>query len=162
MGEAINVAGAEDKGAAQLEGIAAKFVLVVSGGAGALAALEVVAAEEVEDVGLAQVGELIGLAVLVDQEREGDAGFLLEKAGVVGVTEAYGSEGGMLLAEGLFVLAQLRDVFTAEDSTIVTEEDQDGGIRFPEAAETNGLPERVGKHDSGEPLAESFGHEVDD
>ena len=51
MGEAVDVAGAEDKGAAQLEGIAAEFVLVVAGGAGTLAAFEIVTAEEVEDVG---------------------------------------------------------------------------------------------------------------
>ena len=46
MGETVDIAGAEDEGAAKLEGIAAKFVLVVAGGAGALAAFEIVAAEE--------------------------------------------------------------------------------------------------------------------
>jgi len=41
--EAVDVAGAEDEGAAKLEGIAAEFVLVVAGGFGAGAALEIVA-----------------------------------------------------------------------------------------------------------------------
>jgi hypothetical protein len=38
VGETVDIAGAKDEGAAKLEGIAAKFVLVVAGGAGALAA----------------------------------------------------------------------------------------------------------------------------
>jgi len=66
VGETVDVAGAEDEGTAELERIAAEFVLVMAGGAGALAALEIVAAEEVKNVGGFQVGELVGLAVLVD------------------------------------------------------------------------------------------------
>jgi hypothetical protein len=42
VGEAVDVPGAEDEGAAELEGIAAEFVLVMAGGAGAFAAFEIV------------------------------------------------------------------------------------------------------------------------
>jgi len=66
VGESVDVAGAEDEGAAELEGIAAEFVLVVAGGFGALAAFEIVAAEEMENVGGLEVGDFVGLAVLVD------------------------------------------------------------------------------------------------
>jgi hypothetical protein len=159
VGEAVDIAGSEDKGAPELEGIAAEFVLVVSGGAGALAAFEIVAAEEVENVGGFEVGDLVGLAMLVDEQREVDAGFLLEKAGVVCVSEADGGEGGALFAEGLLVLAQLRDVLAAEDSAVVAKKDEDGGIRFPERAEANGFAEGVGENDAGKPLAEGFGHD---
>jgi len=51
VGEAVDVAGAEDEGAAELEGIAAKLVLAVAGGPGELAAFEIVASEEMEQVG---------------------------------------------------------------------------------------------------------------
>ena len=68
----------------------------------------------------------------------------------------------MLFAEGLLVLAQLRDVFAAEDSTVVAEEDEDGGMRFPEGAEANGFAEGVGENDAGETLAEGIGHEGND
>jgi len=115
-----------------LEGIAAQFALAVSGGAGAFAALEIVAAEEMEEVGFAEVGDFVGLAMRVDEEGEVDAGFLLEEAGVIGIAEADGGEGGVLFAEGLLVIAQLRDVFAAEDSAVMAKEDEDGGIRFPE------------------------------
>jgi len=162
VGEAVNVAGAKDKGAAELEGIAAEFVLVVAGGAGALAALEIVAAEEVENVGGFEIGDFVGLAILIDQQGEVDAGFLLEDAGVVGIAKTDGGEGGVFFAEGLLVLTQLRDVLAAEDSAVVAKKDKDGWVVFPERAEADGFAEGVGQRDAGEPLAQGFGHERDD
>ena len=132
MGESVDIAGAEYEGAAELEGIAAEFVLAVAGGAGAFAAFKIVATEEMEEVGFAEVGEFVGLAVIVDEEGEVDAGFLLEDAGVVSVAEADGGEGGMFFTESLLMFAQLRDVLAAEDSAVVAEEDEDSGIAFPE------------------------------
>jgi len=162
VGEAVDVAGTKDEGASELEGIAAQFALAVAGGAGAFAALEIVAAEEMEEIGFAEVGDFVGLAVFVDEEREVYAGFLLEEAGVVGIAEADGGQRGMLFAEGLLVLAQLRDVFAAEDSAVMAKEDENGGIRLPKRAEANGVAEGVGKNDIGEPLAEGVGHEGHD
>jgi len=162
VGEAVDIAGAEDEGAAQLEGIAPEFVLAVAGSAGALAAFEIVAAEKMENVGGFEIGDFVGLAVLVDEQGEVDAGFLLKNAGVVGVTEADGSEGGVFFAEGWLVLAQLRDVLAAEDSAVMAKKDEDGGIRFPEGAEADGFAEGVGERDIGELLAEGFGHDGHD
>ena len=45
----------------------------------------------------------------------------------------------MFFTEGLLVFAQLRDVFAAEDSPVVAKENEDGGIVFPERAETDGI-----------------------
>ena len=128
MGEAVDVAGAEDEGATELEGVAAEFVLVVSGSFGAAAALEIVAAEEVEEAGFAEVSEFVGLAFGVDEEREVDAGFFLEEAGVASGTEADSGEGGVFGAEGRLVFAQLRDVLAAEDSAVVAKENEDRRI----------------------------------
>jgi hypothetical protein len=158
VGEAVDVAGAEDEGAAELEGIAAEFVLVVAGGFGAIAAFEIVTAEKVEKVGFAEVGEFVGLGVLVDEEGEIDAGFLLEEAGVVLIAQTYGGEGGSLFAEGLLVFAQLRDVLAAKDSAVVAEEYEDRGVVFPERAEADGVAEGVGERDAGEPVAEGVRH----
>ena len=159
MGEAIDVAGAEDEGAAELKGVAAEFVLLVPGGGGAFAASEIVAAEEVENVGRLEVGDFVGLARLVDEEGEVDAGFLLKEAGVVGVSQANGGESGLFFAEGLLMFAQLRDMLAAEDSAVVAKENQDGGIVFPERAEPELLAESVGEDDGCELLAEGFGHD---
>jgi hypothetical protein len=158
VGEAVDVARAEDEGAAELEGIAAEFVLMVAGGLGTFATLEIVAAKEVEEVGFAEVGELVGLAVGVDEEGKVDAGFFLEEASVAGVAKADGGEGGIFGAERLLVFAQLRDVLAAEDSTVVAEEYEDSGMRFPERAETDLVTEGVGEGDAGETLAEGVGH----
>ena len=162
VGEAVDVAGAEDERAAQLEGIEAEFVLAVAGGAGALAVFEIVASEEMENVGGFEIGDFVGLAVLVDEEGEVDAGFLLEDAGVVGVAEAYGGEGGVFFMEGWLVFAQLRDVLAAKDSAVVAKEDEDGGIRFPERAQADGLAEGIGERDIGELPAKGFGHDGHD
>jgi hypothetical protein len=159
VGKAVGVARAEDKGTAELEGITAEFVLMMAGGFGAFTAFEIVAAEEVENVGFAEAGELVGLIVGVDEEREVYAGFLLEDTRVAGVAEADGGEARVLVTEGLLVFAQLRYVLTAEDSAVVTEENEDDGMRFPERAETDLVAEGVGESDAGEALAESFGHD---
>jgi hypothetical protein len=77
----------------------------------------------------------------------------------VGIAEADSGEGGVFGAEGLLVLAQLRDVLAAEDSAVVAEEDEDGGIRFPERAEADGFAEGVGENDVRESVAKGFRHD---
>jgi hypothetical protein len=133
---------------------------MVASGAGALAALEIVAAEEVEGVGYAEVSDFVGLAMFVDEQGEADFGFLLEDAGVVGIAQADGREGGTFFAEGLLVFAQLRDVLAAKDSAVVAKEDEDSGIVFPEGAETDLLAEGVGENDVGELLAKGYRHDA--
>jgi len=49
-----------------LEGMVAEFMLAMAGGAGAFAALEIVRAREVQEIGDAQFGDFVGLAVGVD------------------------------------------------------------------------------------------------
>ena len=137
MGEAIDVAGAEDEGAAELKGVAAEFVLLVPGGGGAFAASGIVTAEEVENVGGFQAGDFVRLAVFVDQQGKFDLCFFLEDTGVVGIAEADSGESGLFFAEGLLMFAQLRDMLAAEDSAVVAKENQDGGIVFPERAEAD-------------------------
>jgi len=132
VGEAINVSWGKDEAAAELEGMRAQFVLMMAGGAGAIAGLEIVWAGEVKQVGGSQAGDDIGLAMLVDQQGKGDARFLTEKAGVVAVAQADGGEGGALVEEGLLVFAQLRDVLMAEDSAVVAKKNDDGGVALPE------------------------------
>ena len=159
MGKAVCVAWAENEGAAQLERIAAEFVLMVAGGFRPFTAFEIVAAKEVENVGGFQIGNFVGLAVLVDKEREVDAGLLLKYAGVVGIAETNGGKGGLFFAEGLLVFAQLRDVFATKDSTVMAKEYEDGGMGFPKRAKANGFAKSVGENDTGEPLTECFCHD---
>jgi hypothetical protein len=52
------------------------------------------------------------------------------------------------------VIAQLRNVLAAEDSTVVPKEDYDGGGIGPEIAEADRAFLAIGEGDSGEPRAE--------
>ena len=90
VGEAIDIPRAEDEAAAKLKWIQPKFVLTMAGGAGPIAALEIIAAKNVKHIGLAQVGDGIRLAIFVDQQGEVDSGFFLENAGIVAVAKADG------------------------------------------------------------------------
>ena len=57
MGEAVDISRCEDKAATHLKGIGPKFVLMVAGRAGAIAAHEIVAPKDVKQIGRTQVGE---------------------------------------------------------------------------------------------------------
>jgi hypothetical protein len=50
-------------------------------------------------------------------------------------------------------------VFAAEDSAVVAQEDEDGGMGLPERAKKDLVAEGVGKSDACETLAEGFWHE---
>ena len=128
--------------------------LPVAGGSRPLPARGVVAPKEMEQGTAAETGGMVRFPLLVDQEREGDAGFLAENTGVVTVPKPDGREARALFPEGLLVLAQLRDVLPAEDSTVVAEEDEDRGTLLPQRAEPDLLAFRVGQDDSRKPRAE--------
>ena len=103
----------------------------MSGCASALAAFEIIAAKDVKDVGGVQVGDGIGLASFVDQERKIDAGFFAENTGIVTVSKADRCERSAFGREFLLMLAQLRDMLAAKDSSIVTKKYNDGGVALP-------------------------------
>lgn len=158
MGETIDVPRGEDEAAAELKGMWTQFVLMMAGGAGTIASLEIIWAGEVKQIGGSQSGDDVGLAMLVDQQGKGDARFLAEKASIVAVAEADGGEGGAFVDEGLLVFAQLRDVLVAEDSAVVAEKNDDGGVALPQGAETDFVAVGVWENDIGESLAESLVH----
>lgn len=157
MGEAVDIAGTEDKTAAELEWIFAQLVLFESAGLGALAGRGIVAAQDVQQVGFAQSGGAIGLAIGVNEQRKSDAGLFAEEAGVMGVAESDGGEGGAALAEARFEFAQLRDVLSAEDSTVVSQEDDHRRSCRPERAQLDGVSVGVRQDEWREFAAEAGG-----
>jgi hypothetical protein len=60
--------------------------------------------------------------------------------------------------KSLFVFAQLRDVLAAEDSPVVTEEDQNCRPLSPERAKADAVTVRIWKRDPSQPAAERFSH----
>jgi len=120
-----------------LKGILSQLMLPMAGCARAVAGGFVFAPQHVQQVRAAQAGGVISLALVVDQEGKRNAGLLPEQARVVCVAESDGRQVGALLAEGLFVFAQLRDVLAAENSTIVAKEDHYGRLPVPQRAKAN-------------------------
>lgn len=92
MGEEVAVAGREDEAAAQLKRVLTRSVLAVAGGAGSPAGDEIVEAEEVKNRGVLQSGGAVGFALLVNEQRERDAGGFAEELRVAHVAEADGRE----------------------------------------------------------------------
>ena len=160
MGEAIDIPRAEDEAAAKLKWIQPKFVLTMAGGAGATAALEIIAAKNVKHIGVTQVGDGVRLAMFVDEQREVDSRFFPENARIVAVAKADGREGRAFVEEGLLVFAQLRDVLTAKNSSIVAKKNDHSRFVLPQRAQANFLAKGVGENNACKLLAESFPHDA--
>lgn len=153
VSKAVNIPGTEDKAAAELKGVFTQLVLAMSGGFGALPGCGVVSAKKVQQRCLLEVRGTVRLAVLINQQREGNAGLFAKLACVVIVTQPDGSQGRTLFSKFVLVLAQLRDVLAAEDSAVMAKEDDDRGLAGPERAQSDRLPLRIRQGDGGEAAA---------
>jgi hypothetical protein len=153
VGKAIDISRREDEAATELKGILPEFVLMMSGSASAIAAFEIVAASQVQQIGGAQVGDGISLALFVNQQRESDARFFAENSCIVPVAKPDGGQRRALSQEGLLVLAQLRDVLAAKNSAVVAKKNEDGRLVLPQRAQADFFAISVGKNDVCELLA---------
>ena len=137
-----------------LKWILSQLMLPMAGCARAVAGGFVFAPQHVQQVRAAQAGGVISLALVVDQEGKRNAGLLPEQARVVCVAESDGRQVGALLAEGLFVFAQLRDVLAAEDSTVMAQEDHHRRLPLPKRAEADFASIRVGQNNRSKRFGE--------
>jgi hypothetical protein len=117
--EPIDVSRRENKTPAELKGILAKFVLMMPSRLRATAALEIVAAGQVQQISGTQVGDDVSLALFVDQQGKRYSRFFAENPCIVSVAKADGGERRALIQKGLLVFAQLRDVLAAKNSAVV-------------------------------------------
>jgi hypothetical protein len=131
MDKAVCVTRTENEAAAELERILAQPMLAHADGLGAFAGAHVVAAQKMEQVGFFQFDRAVRLALVVNEKRESDAGLLAEVAGVTYIAKADGDQLCPALPKLLLEFAQLRDVLTAEDSTIVAQEHHNCGCIGP-------------------------------
>lgn len=134
MGKEVLIPRREDKTSAELKGIFAQLELAMSRGLGPFTRCSVVFAEHMEQVCDAKAQGLVRLAFFVDEQREFDLGVFAELAGVGCIAQTDRDKLGAFLFEGVLVLAQLRDVLTAEDSAIVAEKNDDRRIAGPQTA----------------------------
>ena len=115
-----------------MQRIFSQFVLAMSSSLGAFTGKRIVLAKKMEERGFLQAESAIGFALLVNQERKRNSRFFAKSAGIVRVTEADRGEPSAFGFEFWFILAQLRDVLTAEDSTIVSQKHNHGRTIGPQ------------------------------
>ena len=152
--EEIFVPRRKNKAAAKLQRIFAQAMLLVSCGLGPFACLQIVFAEKVQQRSMAQADGLVRFALVVDQKRELDASFFAEESGIAGVAQADHGKMRAFLLKLSFKFAQLRDVLSAENSTVVTKEDHDRRSRLPQGTEARWLAIGVRERDSSQLAAE--------
>lgn len=158
MDKEVLVAGSKHKAAAELKRIFAQAMLFVSGGLCPFAGLQIVFAQKVEQGSVAQADSLICFALVINQERKLDAAFLAEESGVACITQSNYSKTCAFTFEFSFKFAQLRDVLSAEDSTVMAKEDHHGRPALPQGAKASRLAIGVRKGDSSQLAAERFRH----
>jgi hypothetical protein len=158
MDEQIFIPGRKHKTAAKLQRIFAQPMLFVSCGLRSFARLQVVFAQQMEKGSVAQPNSFICFTFFIDKERKMDTGFVAEKFGITGVAQADDSQMSAFTFELGFKFTQLRDVLSAEDSTVMAKEDHHGRSTLPQGAKTRRLAVGVRKRNSGKLAAERFTH----
>ena len=156
--EAVDVARSEDKTPSKLKWIPPRFVLAMAGCPSAHSRGGVVAAKQMQQVRGFQSRGSISQPLLVDQQGKLDPRFLAEKPSILAVPQSDGGQLGSLFLEFFLVLAQLRDVFTTENSAVVPQKNQNGRLPSPQRAKTNAPPIAIGKGDLRESAVEGILH----
>ena len=100
--------------------------------------------------GVQETHSTIRLPLGINQKGEGDSSLMAKDLGVVCVAQADGGQPSAFIAECLFVVAQLRDVLAAENSSVVAKEGDHCGVIGPERAESDRPSFRVGQDYSRE------------
>jgi hypothetical protein len=133
--EEVLISGRKHKAAAQLQRIFSQTMLLMSGGLSAPAGLHVVSAEQMKQGGVAQADSFVGETLVIDQKGKLDAGLFPKEPGITHITQPNHSQASAFRLELFFEFAQLRDVLTAEDSTVVAKEDQHRRSALPQGTE---------------------------
>jgi hypothetical protein len=126
---------------------------MMAAGTRALSCRGILAPQKMQKVRRLQFHRAISLARFVDQKRKGDARFFAKYSRIIAVAQSDRGKGGSFVAEGLLVLAQLRDVLAAKNSAIVAEKNQHGSLPGPQRAKSDFPPIAIGKGDLCEPAA---------
>jgi len=133
-------------------------VLPVARGARPLSRSRVVTAEKMQEGSRAEACRAICLPPLVNQERKSDASLLAKESRIAPVAQPDGSQARALLLEFPLVRAQLRDVFAAEQSAVMAEEDHNCGSISPQRAEPDVMAIEIGENDARKLSAERLLH----
>src|SRR5579864_843547 len=152
--EEIFVPGRKHKAAAELQRIFSQAMLFVSCGFCSLARLQIVFAQKVQQGSVSQAHSLVRFALVINEKRELNAGFLAEELGIAGIAQSNNSQMSAFLLELGFKFAQLRDMLSAEDSTVMAKEDHHSRCGLPQRSESRRFAVGVGERYSSQLAAE--------
>jgi hypothetical protein len=131
MHEQVLISRSEDEAGTKLERVFPELMLHEPGGLGASPRFCIVPAKNVEQIPRFQFRSVVGDPLGIDQQGKGDTRFLAKQAGIAHITEANRGQRGSGLLKLFLVRAQLHDMLAAEDSPVVTQENDNGGIPHP-------------------------------
>ncbi len=154
----IDVAGTENETAAELKRIRAQAMLPMAGRGRARPGFGVVTSKKMQQVRRLEAGRAIRQPLRIYQQRKRDSGLLAKEAGVASVAKTDGGEIGALGPEFIFMVAQLRNMLAAKDSTVMAEEHDNGGSTFPQRAEPHFALVGIGQRNFSEIMTERLGH----
>lgn len=105
-----------------------------------------------------ELGRPVGLPLLVNQQWKMDARFVAKSSRVREIAEADGGEPSPLLQKRLLVIAQLRDVLTAENSPVMPKEYEHRRPVLPQRAQPNQSLVAVRQRNVRQPLTQWLLH----
>lgn len=95
----------------------------------------------------------IRLPLLVNQQRKSDAGLVTKSPRVRQIAQSNGGQPCSLVRKRLLMIAQLRDVLSAENSAVMPKEDDYRGPGFPQRAQWDRVFLAVRQNNLREPRA---------
>jgi hypothetical protein len=134
-------------------------VLAKSSGARSLSRSHVVLAHEMQQIRFAKLRDAVSLARFIDQQRKRDAGVLAKNPRVISVAQSDGCKRRAFVLEFLMMFAQLRDVLSAENSSIVPQENDHRRLAGPQIAQPRLFSVGIRQDNSRKLAAQCFAHD---
>jgi hypothetical protein len=128
----IDIARSKNKAPTKLKWVSTQPMLTVSGHPRTLPPACVLASQQMEERGALQPRRSVSLALFIHQQRKLDTSFHAKSPSVIKVAQPNRCQPCSLFQKCLFVIAQLRDMLAAEDSSVVTKEHNDCRTVFPQ------------------------------
>lgn len=158
VGESIHVPRPKDEAGAKLKRVLAQLVLRMPGSACSLARYRIVASQKMKEISGLQLRSAIGLPEFINQKRESDAGLVTKLAGIDAVSQTNRGESRTFVANRFFVLAQLRGMLAAENSSIVAQKNDDRRLFVPQRSKSDLPSIAIRERNEGQLAAERTNH----
>jgi len=131
---------------------------MVSLGPGALPRRRIVTPQHMKNIRRFQLQRIVRLLLLINQKWERDSRLCSKHSCILRIAQAHCRQRCTLRPKLLLVRAQLRDVFAAENSTVVSQEHHYRRLRCPQRPQPDLPPIRIWQHNHRQSAAQRFIH----